>query len=421
VTAPAGWSLVTAYRLLDGSGAGAFEDAAVLIEGGTIRAIGRRSEVRAPEGAVATMHEYGDATILPGLVDGHTHLVGIGDGTRGDDLPAVGDDLLLIRATINAQAMLRSGFTTIRENGAKGGIAFSVRKAIRRGISEGPRMVVAGRAVTVTGGHLHYFGGEADGADGVRLAVRQLVKEGADFIKIMASGGSTRSSHPNLPAFTPDELRAIVDEARRHERLTAAHAVPSAAIEDCLDAGLDMIIHCSMTEASGAYVYRPDLADRMAEAGVWVNPTMHDIRAWLWYYRDEETAGRRLDAAEVASRDELRRLYDDKVDAVRRLLAAGVRLIAGSDSAWGRSPAGGGWLEIDALTDAGLSAAEAIAAGTTGSAAAIGVGDVAGCLEPGRPADVLVVAGDPLADLGVLADPLDVFQAGRRIDSGAIR
>ena len=109
-------------------------------------------------------------------------------------------------------------------------------------------MVVAGRAVTITGGHLHWFGGEADGLDGLRHAVRQLVKEGADFIKIMASGGSTRSSHPYLPAFTPGELQAIVDEARRHERLTAAHAVPSAAIEDCLDAGLDMIIHCSMTE-----------------------------------------------------------------------------------------------------------------------------------------------------------------------------
>ena len=311
--------------------------------------------------------------------------------------------------------MLHSGVTTIRENGAKGRIAFSVREAIRRGIAEGPSMVVAGRAVTITGGHLHWFGGEADGPDGLRNAVRRLVKEGADFIKIMASGGSTRSSHPYLPAFTPGELRAIVDEARRHERLTAAHAVPSAAIEDCLDAGLDMIIHCSMTGATGAYGYRPDLADRMAEAGVWVNPTMHDIRAWLWHYRDEEAAGRALDATDVAQRDELRQLYDDKVDAVRRLHAAGVRLMAGSDSAWGRSRAGGGWLEIDALTDAGLSPAEAIVAGTADSAAAIGVADVAGRLEPGRPADLLVVAGDPLADLAVLGDPLDVFQAGRRI------
>lgn len=417
VTTPADWSLLTADRVLDGSGA-ALQDGAVLLEGGEIRALGRRSKVRPPDGVVATEHEYGDATILPGLVDGHTHLVGIGDGTRGDDLAVQGEDLLLIRATVNARAMLHSGVTTIRENGSMGGIAFSVREAIRRGITEGPRMVAAGRAVTITGGHLHWFGGEADGVDGVRDAVRQLVKEGADFIKIMASGGSTRSSHPHLPAYTPDELRAIVDEAHRHERLTAAHAVPSAAIEDCLDAGLDMIIHCSMTEATGAYAYRPDLADRMAETGVWVNPTMHDIRAWLWYYRDEEAAGRRLDAAELASWDELRRLYDDKLDAVRRLHAAGVRLIAGSDSAWGRSRAGGGWLEIDALTDAGVSTAEAIAAGTTDSAAAIGVGDIAGSLAPGRPADVLVVGGDPIADLRVLGDPLDVFQAGQRIIRG---
>ncbi len=138
MTAPDGWTLLTAARLLDGSGAGALEDAAVLIEGGTIRAIGRRSEVRPPDGAVATTHEYGDATILPGLVDGHTHLVGIGDGTRGDDLAAQDDDLLLIRATVNARAMLHSGVTTIRENGAKGRIAFSVREAIRRGIADGP-------------------------------------------------------------------------------------------------------------------------------------------------------------------------------------------------------------------------------------------------------------------------------------------
>jgi imidazolonepropionase-like amidohydrolase len=415
VTAPADWTLLTAARLLDGSGTGRLDDAAVLIEGGTIRAIGRRSEVRPPDGVRAISHEYGDATILPGLVDGHTHLVGIGDGTRGDDLAAQGEDLLLIRATVNARAMLHSGVTTIRENGSMGRIAFSVREAIRRGIAEGPRMVVAGRAVTITGGHLHWFGGEADGPDDLRRTVRQLVKDGADFVKIMASGGSTRSSHPNLPAFTPDELRAIVDEAHRHERLTAAHAVPNAAIEDCLEAGLDMIIHCSMSSATGTYVYRPDLADRMAETGVWVNPTMHDIRAWLWYYRDEEAAGRPLDPPDVATRDELRRLYDDKVDAVRRLHAAGVRLIAGSDSAWGRSRAGGGWLEIDALTDAGLSTAQAIAAGTTASAEAIGVGDDAGCLAPGRPADLLVVGGDPLAGLRVLGDPLDVFQGGRRI------
>jgi len=410
------YSTLTAARVLDGSGGAPLEDGAVLLEGSVISAVGRRGEIRAPDGATATNHDYGEATILPGLVDGHTHLVGIGDGTRGDDIGAEDDDLLLLRAAANARSILQSGVTTIRENGAKHSVAFSIREAIRRGIVEGPRMVVAGRAITITGGHLHYFGGEADGVDGVRLAVRRLFKEGADFLKIMASGGSTRTSHPYRPAFTPGELGAMVEEAHRAERLTAAHAVPNAAIEDCLTAGVDMIIHCSMADPVGTYVYRPDLADRIASAGAWVNPTMHDIRAWIWHFRDERAAGRTLSSNDVALDDSLQRLYEEKVDAVRRLHEAGARLMAGSDSAWGRFPAGRGWLEVDALTDAGLSPAEAIVAGTRGSADAIGVGAIAGRVEPGRPADILVVAGDPLSDLRVLGRPLDVYQAGRRVN-----
>ncbi len=154
----------------------------------------------------------------------------------------------------------------------------------------------------------------------------------------------------------------------------------------------------------------------MAEAGVWVNPTMHDLRAWLWYFRDEEAAGRPLAATDVATHDELRRLYDDKLDAVRRLHAAGVRLIAGSDSAWGRSRAGGGWLEIDALTDAGLSTAEAI----VGRDDRLGRRDRRGrCRRLPRAGPT---GGSPRRRRATRsptspcsAIPLDVFQAGRRI------
>ena len=412
---PPQFTILTAARLLDGTGGPALEDAAVLMDGDTIASIGRRFEIRPPDGATAATHDYPDATILPGLVDGHTHLVGIGDGTRGDDVAAQGEELLLVRATVHARVMLHSGVTTIRENGSMGRVPFVVREAIRRGITEGPRMVVAGRAVTITGGHLGYFGGEADGPDDLRRTVRQLVKEGADFIKVMSSGGSTRSSHPYLPAFTPPELEAIVDEAHRHERLTAAHAVPNAAIAAVLDAGIDMVIHCTMAEADGTYRYRPDLADRMAAARVWVNPTMHDLRAWLWRYRDDRDAGSPPSADEERTHTEFQQMYDEKLDTVRRLHEAGVRLIAGSDSAWGHFRAGNGWLEIHALTDAGLSTTEALVAGTSGSAEAIGVADVAGRLTPGRPADILVVPGDPIADLNALGAPLDVFQAGRRI------
>lgn len=408
--------ILTADRLLDGLGGPSLEHAAVLLAGDTIAAIGRQGEVRAPEGATAETIAYGDATLLPGLVDGHTHLVAPGDGTRGDVIGAESEAFLLVRAAANAAAALRSGVTTLRENGAKGRVAFELRDAIARGVTPGPRMIVCGRPVTITGGHLHFFGGETNGPDGIRQTIRQLIKEGADFVKIVSSGGSTRSSHPYRPAFTPAELAAIVDETHRFGRLCAAHSVPNRAISDCLDAGVDMIIHANMSDEAGRYVYRPDLTERMVATGTWINPTMHDIRAWIWHYAEVRAVnGGTLSAEDQQGEDGILRFYDEKVDAVRRFHEAGARLMAGSDSPWGRFRPGRGWLELDAFRDAGLSNAEAIVTGTSASAEAIGVGEVAGRLAEGRQADILVVPGDPILDLAVLGRPLAVYQAGASV------
>lgn len=417
------FAILTADRLLDGLGGPPIERAAMLLEGPSIRVIGRQGEVRAPDGASAVpVTEFGDATLMPGLVDGHTHLVAPGDGTRGDVIGAEDEAFLLLRASANAAAALRSGVTTLRENGAKGRVAFQLRDAIARGALPGPRMVVCGRPVTITGGHLHFFGGETNGVEGVRQTIRQLVKEGADFVKIVSSGGSTRSSHPYRPAFTPAELGAIVDETHRFGKLCAAHSVPNQAISDCLDAGVDMIIHGNMTDETGRYVYRPDLTERIAAGGTWVNPTMHDIRAWIWHYREvREAGGGRLSAEDQAGEDAILPFYEAKVDAVRRFHAAGVKLMAGSDSPWGRFRPGRGWLELDAFRDAGLSTAEAIVTGTSGSAEAIGVGAVAGRLAEGRQADILVVPGDPLSDFSALGRPLTVLQAGRVVAGAGAR
>lgn len=412
---PSPFRILAADRLLDGTGAPPLHDAAVLLEGSAIRAIGRRAEVRAPDGATAPVTDYGDATILPGLVDGHTHLVAPGDATRGDVIGGEEESFLLLRAAANAAAALRSGVTTLRENGAKGRVAFDLRDAIVRGVLPGPRMLVCGRPVTITGGHLHFFGGETDGPDGARATVRGLIKEGADFIKIVASGGSTRSSHIWMPAFTPAELAAIVDEAHRGERLTGAHAVPNAAIADVLDAGIDMVIHCSMFEADGTYRYRPDLAERIVASGTWVNPTMHDIRAWIHWERDLVASGGSLTPEERTGFEQTLRFWEAKLDTVSRMRALGAKMMAGSDSPWGRSLPGRGWRELEAFTEAGYSNAEAIVIGTSAAAEAIGAGDVAGTLAPGRPADILIVPGDPLADLTVLGTPRDVWQAGARV------
>ena len=414
--------ILTAAHLLDGLGGPPLEDAAMLVEGEAIRAIGRRAEVRAPDGATATVIDHAGATLLPGLVDGHTHLAAPGDGTRGDVIGAESEAFLVVRAAANAAAALRSGVTTLRENGSKGRVAFELRDAIRRGVTPGPRMIVCGRPVTITGGHLHFFGGETDGPEGIRATIRQLVKEGADFVKIVSSGGSTRSSHPYRPAFTPAELAAIVDETHRFGMLTAAHSVPNQAISDCLDAGVDMIIHANMSDEQGVYTYRPDLTERIVAQGAWINPTMHDIRAWIGHYAAvREANGDRLSAEDQAGEDHIKRFYDDKVDAVRRFHQAGAKLMAGSDSPWGQFRPGRGWLEIDAFTDAGLSNAEAIVTGTSGSAEAIGAGEIAGRLAAGRQADILVVPGDPLSDLSALGRPLAVYQAGRAVHGAGAR
>jgi imidazolonepropionase-like amidohydrolase len=412
------FTLLSAARLLDGAGVSPLANAALLMEGDRVVAVGRCGEVDAPPGAAVRRVDYGDATILPGLVDAHTHLVSPGDGTLGDDVAKEEDDLLLLQAAKNARTLLHSGVTTLRENGAKGRVAFSLREGIRRKLAPGPRMVICGRPITITGGHMGYFGSEADGEDAVRAEVRKLVKEGADYIKIVATGGSTRTSDPNRASYTVPELVAMTDEAHRHGKLTAAHCTSAQGIQNCLDAGVDMIIHCVFNEPDGSYRYRPDLVERLAAANAWVNPTLYVMKAGIERLRETRQREGALTVELAAQLDRQRRALDVRVEAVGRMARAGVRMTAGSDSPWGWYAPGEFVHEIDMLAQAGLSYGDAIAAATTGAAESIGVGAAAGRLVPGRRADVLVVRGDPTREITALWQVLDVWQAGHRLQRG---
>jgi len=410
------YTLLTAARLLDGSGSAAVEQAALLIDGDRVAGLGRAADVHAPGGATVERRDYGAATILPGLVDAHTHLVAPGDGTLGDDIAKEDDDILLLQAAKNARTLLHSGVTTLRENGAKGKVAFSLREGIRRRLAPGPRMVVCGRPITITGGHMGYFGSEADGEAAVRAEVRTLLKEGADYIKIVASGGSTRTSDPNRASYTVAELAAMTDETHRHGKLTAAHCTSAQSVQNCLDADVDMIIHCIFAEPDGTYRFRPDLVDRLARAKAWVNPTLYVQKAGIERQRAAREREGRLTPELVAQLDDARRALDVKVDAVRRMSEAGVRMTAGSDSPWGWYAPGEFVHEIHMLAQAGLSYSDAIVAGTADAAESIGVGPAAGRLAKGRLADALVVRGDPTTEITALWDVLDVYQAGRRVE-----
>jgi imidazolonepropionase-like amidohydrolase len=412
------FTLITAARLVDGTGSAPAEQAAVLVENGRVVKQGRAADVRAPEGASVDRKDYGDATILPGLVDAHTHLVAPGDGTLGDDIAKEDDDFLLLQAAKNARTLLHSGVTTLRENGAKGKVAFSLREGVRRQLAPGPRMVICGRPIAITGGHMGYFGSEANGEVAVRAEVRKLLKEGADYIKIVASGGSTRTSDPNRASYTVAELAAMTDEARRHGKLTAAHCTSAQSIQNCLDAGVDMIIHCIFTEPDGTYHFRPDLVERLVAAKAWVNPTLYVMKAGIERQREAREREGRLTPELETQFETARRALDVRVDAVRQMSEAGVLMTAGSDSPWGWYAPGEFVHEIHMLARAGLSYSEAIVAGTAGAADSIGVGAVAGRLLPGRAADVLVVRGDPTRDITALWNILDVYQSGHRVARG---
>jgi imidazolonepropionase-like amidohydrolase len=409
------FTLIKAARIFDGTGSPTASGKAILLNHGRIAAIGAVGELSAPDGATLTVKDYGDATILPGLVDGHTHMMAPGDGTHGDITGNEQDDVLLMRALQNARTFLHAGVTTARENGAKNKVGFSLKEGIQRGLSEGPEMVVSGRPITITGGHFWYCGSEADGVEGVRAEVRKLIKEGADFIKIMATGGSTWSSNSLQASYTVEEMAVIVEEAHRFGKLTAAHCASMQGIKNALDAGVDMIIHCVFEDETGMYEFNEPLAEQLAAAKAWVNPTLHVVQSGIDLTERIGYDRGWLTKEEQASIDASKQSLETRVDSVNRLVKMGVRMIAGSDSPWGAYPPGEFVKEMIALTKAGLTTTEALVTGLSHAAESIAVGDQAGTLATGRPGDVLVVAGDPTADLDALWNVKDVYKSGLRI------
>ena len=292
-----------------------------------------------------------------------------------------------------------------------------LRKAMEMGITPGPRLVLTGRPVAIIGGHLSYFGIQATGVDECRAAVRQLVKEGADFIKITATGGSTRTSLSERPSFNVDELTAICDEIHKFGRHVAAHCVNSQAMLNCLDAGIDTIIHGRFLEPDGSVVYREEITDRIVEQGVYVNYNMGGQRhRTLTLEEKREVDG--LTAEEQNQLDMLRQTAEEGQDLYARMRSAGVRMVCGSDSAWGNYEMGQFYYETDAHVAAGMKPMEAIVAATRDSAKSCWVDEEVGSLEPGKLADLLVVDGDPSTDIMALRNVVEVFQAGNVVDRG---
>ena len=412
------FQLIRAGRVLDCTGDPAIDNGAILVEDSEIRAVGRQGDIAAPEGAQVEVHDYPDKTVLPGMVDCHTHHNGFGDGRFGDELVTLPDEVLTLQSARNARSSLFTGVTTVRENGPKNFTMLRLRDAINDGIVLGPRMVLCGRPVAIIGGHMGYFGSEATGPTEAKAMVRQLIKEGADYIKITATGGSTRTSFPLRPSFDVDELTAITDEARKFGKLTATHCVSTQGTINSIDAGVDMIIHCVFKNADGTDDFRQDVAERLGERSTYVNPTLHVGRSGVWTIQTKIEQEGRTPAGQTAL-DDSRRQFDTRLEHCRRMIEMGLNVITGSDSSWSNYKLGNTVYETECLVMAGYTPAQGVLSVTRDAARALGVDDSVGTLEPGKEADIIVVDGDPTERIEDLWNVEEVFFRGQRLDRGS--
>ena len=405
--------IIQADRLIDGLGGPPQTDMTMVIEGGVISSVGPTAELEDILKCSQVLR-FSGATLLPGLIDCHTHTNMAGRGRSGEEASSDGDDLMLLRSARNARIALLSGVTTMCDNGAWHNTGLSLKRGIEEGEVQGPNLLACGRPVTVTGGHLWYMGGEADGVDGVRKATRGLIKEGADFIKVIATGGSTLTSYPYRPAFSVDELKAIGAEAHNQGRFVGAHCRSNQGMRNVLEAGFEVIYHAFFMDEEAQASYDADIVERIVQQGAWVNPTMHIGRSGIWALESKREAGRLTleEEAKLVAGYEHRKA---RLEQCARMVDAGVRLIAGSDCGWGSYPFGQLAYEIECMVDGGLSPMQAIQSATSQAAQALGIDDRVGELAPGKKADLLVVGGDPSENILDLMNVEAVFKDGMRV------
>jgi len=380
-----------AARVFDGTSEGVIEDGAVVVEDGRIASVGPA------RGLPPNTVDLGDATLMPGLVDAHVHLVWDASAEPHEVVERESHALTVLRCAKNAGLHLRAGVTTVRDVGSADGLAVEIGRAVELGILSGPRVVAAGRAIAMTGGHGWFLGREADGPDAVRRAAREEIKAGASCIKLMASGGVYgHAEEPGSPQLTVEEMRPAVEEAHKAGRKAAAHAYSVEAINNALEAGVDSVEH-------GSFLDR-ETVGRMREQGTYLVPTMS-------VYAAMAEKGPGLGSPEYITR-KTAEVLEAGGDAFRLALEAGVPVAAGTDCGAPGHPHGTLPEELRLMVEAGATPQQALRFGTSAAAELLGLGDEVGALEPGKRADLLAVAGDPTLDIRALREVRLVLRDG---------
>jgi imidazolonepropionase-like amidohydrolase len=398
---PARRVVVKAGRLLDVRTGEVVRDQAIVIENDKIVRVGASKDASI---AGATVIDLSRATVLPGLIDAHTHLT-YDPGHFGYDSLGISVPRATLTGAKNARTTLLAGFTTVRNVGADGYSDVALRDAINAGEVPGPRMLVSGPALGITGGHcdndlLSYeyhatAEGVADGIAAVQHKVREVIKYGADVIKICATGGVlSKGDDPNASQYTLEEMKAIVAEAHRLGRKVAAHAHGAQGVQWASEAGVDSIEHGAlMDDASIATVKKN---------GTYVVPTLY-LMDW-----NRENAAK-------ANLPDFLKLKMEKISALgqnnlQRAFAAGVKVAFGTDAAV--YPHGLNAHEFAVYVRLGMTPLQAVRTATLNAADLLGWSDRVGSIEPGKWADIVAVDGDPLSDVTTLQQVKFVMKGG---------
>jgi len=396
--------VIKAGKILDVRTGDYLDHQAIWVEGDRIKAIGDASQLQSRVPSNARVVDLSQYTILPGLIDAHTHLT-FDPGQTGYQGLAISVPREALIGARNARLTLEAGFTTVRNVAANGYADIALRDAINAGEVPGPRLVASGPALGITGGHcdnnllapeFHAVSlGVADGVSAVMSRVREDVKYGADVIKFCATGGVlSKGDNPEFEQYSPEEMRALVQEAHRLGRKVAAHAHGAKGIQDAVLAGVDSIEHGSFINEEGIQL--------MKQHGTYLVPTLYLSD---WFFANYAKLGLTDDMVAKA-----KFVLPAARQNIARAFRAGVKVAFGTDAAV--FPHGLNAREFAVMVKLGLTPLAAVQSATLHAADLLGWSDRIGTLEPGKYADLIAVDGDPLKDVSVLEKVKVVVKGG---------
>jgi imidazolonepropionase-like amidohydrolase len=400
---------ILAGRLFDATSDSLRETMVIVVEGDRIQNVASASAIKIPSGA--TVLDLSHSTVLPGLIDCHTHLEARAD--RYNEIYKFKDTPFThaFFAVGNARRTLEAGFTTVRDVGSKPFLAVDLRNAINEGFVAGPRVVASGPGISITGGHgdLNNFSPQtqvlmfpqerdfkiADGVDQIRHVVRAQVKYGVDVIKILATGGVlSKGDSPGAPQYTLEELKAAADEAHMAGRKIAAHAHGTQGIKNAILAGIDSIEHASLIDDEGIRLAK--------ERGTYL---VMDIYNDDYLLNDAPKVG--LPTENLEKEKTVGRLQRENF---AKAVKAGAKMAFGTDA--GVYPHGDNARQFYYMVKFGMTPAQAIHTATSSAADLIGRAKDVGTIEAGKYADIIAVDGDPLADVRALEHVSFVMKGG---------